>query len=165
MGRKAQRVDPATLPEALGAVEVSVPLTPSQTPSHLCPLRQLLSESLASTGGRPGRSEPTERKKIPITKSDWAALTHVAQVMRNTGIKTTPGQVAGALLHQSLHQLEPPQQRVELSPAELKAKADRLFAAAASAGISVQELEPVAVELLRRMSVHGHGLEQDVEES
>ena len=134
-------------------------------------LRSRLLSDIVSTGGRPGRREASLRK-IPLTDAEWAALDEVTQLLKHEGVSATPGQVAGLLLHQSLAEVLRRLDRVTPSPSvdatsakqmtteDLEETLESVFAAAASAKVHLDELRPVALELLRRMR-DSQGAESD----
>ena len=137
--------------DALGARKedgISVaPLAPLDLPA----LVALVRSELVSTGGRPGRREPVERKKIPLTEREWNKLNDISEQMRELGVNAAPGQVASMLLRYSLDSA-PRKYRVSDGQADdVEEMADRILAAAASAGVSLTGMRPVAVELLRQM--------------
>ncbi|MEZ0368262.1 MAG: hypothetical protein ACAI44_04160 [Candidatus Sericytochromatia bacterium] len=98
-------MSPQHVQEALGAAEAQAGIEPS-APLSLFALRQYLAQELQSTGGRPALAGAKERKKIPLPEAEWQKLEELAAVLLSLGVRTTPGQVASALLHQSLEQLE-----------------------------------------------------------
>jgi hypothetical protein len=67
-------------------------------------LRQALAERLRSTGGRPSLGV-SRRQKIPLDEADWELLCRIAELLSDEGMTPTPGQVAGELLHQRIHQV------------------------------------------------------------
>ena len=157
------RVDPADLARAIGAEEVtdtSAGLTGS--PFSMWAIRSRLLSDLVSTGGRPGRRDASLRK-IAVTDAEWAALDEIAGLLRSEGVSATPGQVAGLLLHQSLAEVlrrldsvtpsvgSDSRMTKELSNVDLKETLENVLAAAAKAQVHLEELGPVAMELLRRM--------------
>ncbi|MBI2839653.1 MAG: hypothetical protein HYX75_15180 [Acidobacteria bacterium] len=75
-------------------------------PISLLALAELLSQQLASTGGRPGLANAERRQKIPTLKGDWQRLKHIASQLQQRGVPCTPGQVAGILLHEDINWLE-----------------------------------------------------------
>ena len=87
------RVDPMELPRALGA-ERFASGNATGSPFSMLALRSRLISDIVSTGGRPARREASLRK-IPVTDAEWTALDEVAGLLRQQGVKATPGQVAG----------------------------------------------------------------------
>lgn len=104
-GKTFDRVDPEKLAAALGAEIVSKSAVKTQGPVSLFALRQYLLENLQSSGGRPGLESHARRQKIPLTDEIWLALTGLASILRADGISISPGQMASALIRQSLAQL------------------------------------------------------------
>jgi hypothetical protein len=155
------RVDPRELVQVLGAEEFATSST-AKSPFSIWALRSRLLSDVVSTGGRPGRRNASLRK-IPVTDAEWGALDGVATLLKQKGIATTPGQVAGVLLHQSLAEVL---RRLDsISPsadskgasafvitnADLEETLESVLAAAAKAKVHLDELRPVAMELLRQM--------------
>ena len=100
---KTRRIDPQALAEALGAeVVASAPELESATPATLVARSELL-HRLRSTGGRPGLEGATKRRQVTFTPEDWDELKRIADAIEEKeGVKTTPGQVASALVHRLL---------------------------------------------------------------
>lgn len=100
---KTRRIDPESLARALGAERVvSAPGLRGSTPATLAARAELL-HRLRSTGGRPALDGTTMRRQVSFTPEDWAELERIAEKLAETdGVKTTPGQVASALLHRAL---------------------------------------------------------------
>lgn len=98
-----RRVDPRKLAEALGAEIVgSAPELRGSTPAMLTARAELL-HRLRSTGGRPALQGATKRRQVSFRPEDWKELERIASALEEReGIKTTPGQVASALLHHAL---------------------------------------------------------------
>lgn len=150
-----ERIDPDRVEAALGAETAESTASGGSSPISFHALRERLLSELVSSGGRPGRREVVQRRKIPVTEVEWAKLREVAEMMKKAGVNAAPGQVAGVLLRQGIEQLE--RERKSPSKAEvqedaaLDAKVDRLMKAAASSGTCPPGLKPVARELLRRM--------------
>lgn len=97
---ETRRIDPEELAEALGAERVdSATAVRGSTPAMLVAREELL-RRLHSTGGRPGLKGTTLRRQVSFTQEDWEALERIAEKLAETdGVKTTPGQVASALVH------------------------------------------------------------------
>lgn len=156
-----QRVEPRDVASALGAEEV-VSGKGGGSPFSMAALRSRLLLDIVSTGGRPGRREASLRK-IAITDAEWTALDEISKLLKREGLNATPGQVAGLLLHQSLAEVlrrldsvNPPghidvSSAKELTNADLEETLESVLAAAAKAEVHLEELRPVALELLRRM--------------
>ena len=158
--------------ERIGAEEISRALgadADNKVPAHggspfaFWALRSRLLSDVVSTGGRPGRKEAVTRKKVPMTEAEWKLLDEITRILNMRGVKATAGQVAGILLNQSITEVLKRLDRVapatrsglgrtRLSDTELEEKVESILAAAASAESHLQELRPVALELLRRMS-------------
>ena len=159
--KRLESVDPNEMAEALGAEETGAVKVGGSAFSMLV-LRSRMLSDIVSTGGRPGRREASLRK-IPLTDAEWAALDEVTELLKHEGVNATPGQVAGLLLHQSLAEVLRRLDRVTPSPnldatsvqpmtnADLEETLESVIAAAASAKVHLDELRPVALELLRRM--------------
>ncbi len=156
------RVDPKELARALGAGQFASGNATS-SPFSMLALRSRLISDIVSTGGRPARREAALRK-IPVTDAEWTALDEVAGLLRQQGVKATPGQVAGLLVNQSLAEVLRRLDSVlpasgsvgtpapAVSNADLEETLENVLAAAAKAEVHLEELRPVAQELLRRMS-------------
>ena len=145
------------------------------SPFSIASIRSRLFTELVSTGGRRGRRDAFARTKIPLTSEEWEALDEIAALIRGHGVNATAGQVAGVILHQSMTQLLLQREREresslkekarakDVSEADLEETLDTLLAAAASATDYLEQLRPVAKELLRRMK-SGKGVESDDEQ-
>jgi hypothetical protein len=170
-----ERVESDEIEHALGATgDARTASLSAGSPFSLWALRSRLLTDVISTGGRPARKEAVARKKIPMTEAEWALLDEITRVLNRRGGKATPGQVAGILLHQSM--VEVLQRLDKVAPAtaadslsakrltnsELEERVDSILAAAASAEVHLEQLRPVALELLRRMR-SGEGAEADEE--
>jgi hypothetical protein len=102
-------------------------------------------------------------RKISMTDAEWAALGDVTRLLKRQGVNATPGQVAGLLLHQSLTEVLRRLEKVapggkgssqpqeHLTDMKLEETLESVLAAAASAEDHLEQLRPVALELLRRM--------------
>jgi hypothetical protein len=156
-------IEPSEISHSLGATADDKAISRVGSPFSLWALRSRLLSDLVSTGGRPGRKEAVARKKIPMTESEWALLDEITRVLNMRGVKASAGQVAGILLNQSMTEVLRRLDRVapttggsdsrqQLSETELEEKVETILAAAASAQVHLQQLRPVALELLRRMS-------------
>jgi hypothetical protein len=165
-----ERVDPKDAAFALGAEQFGSGGT-GGSPFSVLALRSRLLTELVSTGGRPGRREATARK-IPMTDAEWDALDEVTTLLKRDGVNATPGQVAGLLLHHSLTQvlrrleavtpLANRDSSTKLTNADLEETLENVLAAAASAEVHLEQLRPVAMELLQRMKA-GKGAEAEDE--
>lgn len=174
-GPTFERVEPDEIEQELGAKkDARTEGRHAGSPFSLWALRSRLLTDVISTGGRPGRKEAVARKKIPMTEAEWALLDEITRVINRRGGKATPGQIAGILLHQSMTEVLQRLDRVapakpadspsaqKLTNSELEEKVDSILAAAASAEVHLEQLRPVALELLRRMR-SGEGAEADEE--
>jgi hypothetical protein len=156
-----ERVDPRELAEALGAEEFATG-TAAKSPFSIWAVRSRLLSEIVSTGGRPARREASLRK-IPVTDAEWAALDGIATLLKEQGVNATPGQVAGVLLHHSLAEVlrrldsVTPSANSNAASAKIMTNADleetleSVLAAAAKAEVHLEQLRPVALELLRQM--------------
>ena len=145
-----EQVDFGPIAEGMGAEEVAGQILGSVNPVSFFALRERLQSELVSSGGRPGRRGPVQRRKVPVTDEEWLRLKKIAEIMRKTGVSAAPGQIAGILLRQRLEQLHPKQDApMPEETQDLESQVDRIMNAAASANIDVAGLRPVALELLR----------------
>lgn len=157
-GPTLDRVSPKELEEALGASRIEHARLSSGSPYSIAAIRRQLAQELASTGGRPSRKEAVIARRITLTQSEWAALDSVTEAIREEGTRATAGQVAGVLLHQSLVAVAEVNERlrvarsvVNISSSDFEQKVERILQAAAHAAKGLEELKPVAEELLTRM--------------
>lgn len=169
------RIDTQEIEEGLGFRVDPTLQAGHGSPFSLWTLRSRLMTDLVSTGGRPGRREAISRKKIPLTENEWRLLDEITALIKARGINATPGQVAGLLLSQSMAEVLLRLDRVtplrpvdkasakDLTDGELEETMEGILAAAASAEVHLEQLRPVALELLRRMQA-GKGAEADDEE-
>lgn len=155
-----ERVNPRDLAEALGAVESGTAVT-TKSPFSMWAVRSRLLSEIVSTGGRPARRDASVRK-IPVTDAEWSALDGIATLLKHDGVTATPGQVAGILLHHSLAEVLRRLDSVTpsadsntpskgMTNSDLEETLQSVLAAAAKAEVHLEELRPVALELLRRM--------------
>jgi len=165
------RIEPETIEHALNAKASSVRVGEAGSPFSLGAIRSRLLGELVSTGGRRGRKEAFSLKKIPLTEREWKILDEITALVKSRGVNATPGQVAGILLHQSMTEVLLRLDRVtpserggntispsKLTDGELEETLETILAAAASAEVYLEQLRPVAKELLRRMR-EGKGTE------
>lgn len=127
---------------------------------------------LVSSGGRPARSKTSVAARVSLTEYELRMLDEVTQLVRAKGVRTTRGQVAGILLHdaisevlrsaRSAHQITGRTHHGH-SNEPLEDKVERILAAAASAKKDLEDLRPIAEDLLSRMRA-GRGLEDDADE-
>ena len=163
-GRTYERIGADEISQSLSAKADDKVLGSRGSPFSFWTLRSRLLSDVVSTGGRPGRKEAVTRKKIPMTETEWGLLDEITRVLNLRGVKATAGQVAGILLNQSMTEVLKRLDRVapaknvrsasvqRLSDGELEEKVETILAAAASAEVHLQQLRPVALELLRRMA-------------
>lgn len=155
-----ERVDPRELVEALGAEEFATSGA-AKSPFSMWAVRSRLLSEIVSTGGRPARREAS-LKKIAVTDAEWAALDGIAMLLRRQGVNASAGQVAGVLLHQSLAEVmrrldsiapsaDSETSATVMTNADLEETLESVLAAAAKAKVHLEELRPVALELLRQM--------------
>jgi len=158
-----ERIGTEEISRALGADAGNKVPAHGGSPFAFWALRSRLLSDVVSTGGRPGRKEAVTRKKVPMTEAEWKLLDEITRILNMRGVKATAGQVAGILLNQSITEVLKRLDRVapatragsgpaRLSDTELEERVESILAAAASAESHLQELRPVALELLRRMS-------------
>jgi hypothetical protein len=165
-----EKVDSREIESTLGANVQGFSVHRKGSPFAIAALRGSLFSELVSTGGRPGRREATETKKVPLTEFEWRTLDTITELIRGCGTKATSSQVAGLLLKKSmaevmlqLEKVSPPSrldaQMLQKIPDNVLAKrVEEILAAAASAEVHLESLRPVAEELLRRMR-SGKGVE------
>lgn len=156
-----ERVDPRELGSVMGAEEFAIG-SAARSPFSLWALRSRLLSEVVSTGGRPARRAAALRK-IPVTDAEWTALDGIVSLLKQEGVNATTGQVAGVLLHQSLAQVLRRLESVTpattpaadaskvMTNADLEDTLETVLAAAAKAKVHLDELRPVALELLRQM--------------
>ena len=170
MGRMAER---KSLPfTKTPRVDDRLPATSKQTdfgPSFgglitVAAVCDVLQADLRSTGGRPARAEAIYSRRIPMTEKESASLGSITTMVRAQGVNATASQVAGVLLKVAMESVLT---SAKVSPVkrgssitELRATVERVLAAAASAKQNLEELRPVADELLRKMK-SGKGIEND----
>jgi hypothetical protein len=166
-----ERLSAEEVERGLGAVSGPLKHQSGGSPFSITALRMRLATDVVSRGGRPSRKEAVAVKKIPVTAAEWELLGEITKAIREDGVKVTASQVAGVLLHQSLSQVS---SRVaqqlskdssggeHLSKSEVEEKVEKILQAAASAKQQLEQLRPVAEELLRRMKA-GKGLESDTD--
>ena len=99
------RVDPLMVARALGA-EVVGTLPKGRNPVAFHTLRYDLARRLVSTGGRPSLEGVDRRQKIPVSDDDWKRLCRLAARLANATQRPAPAQVASALLHIALANLD-----------------------------------------------------------
>ncbi len=160
-GATLERVTTREIEDALGAEAYGGGVS-GGSPFSVWALRSRLMSELVSTGGRPGRSDASPRK-VSMTDAEWSALDKVTDLLKRQGVSATPGQVAGLLLHQSLAEvLKRLEDEAPAKTAESRSSArrtvnsiedtlDNVLAAVANAQVHLEQLRPVALELLKRM--------------
>jgi hypothetical protein len=104
-GQAQPLVDPSLIAEALGADEIGNVLD-SGNPLSFAALRHELAQRLLSTGGRPALKDTDRRQKIPLSDDDWTRLCELAQRVSDLDARPAPAQVASALLHLALANLD-----------------------------------------------------------
>ncbi len=109
VGPTLPRVEADDVAAALGGEILQETVPGGGSPPALFALRQYLLERVRSGGGRPALVGATRRQKIPLSDAEWARLEAIAGAMSRAGVRATPGQVAGALLHQTLEQITDPE--------------------------------------------------------
>ena len=80
-----QRIEPHELEQHLGARAQEVRSPRKGSPFAISAMRSFLLEELVSTGGRPGRREATETKKVPLTEFEWSTLDKITELIRGGG--------------------------------------------------------------------------------
>ena len=106
-----------TIRDALDAEEVGAVFTTGGVPS-LAALRQELFRRLVSTGGRPALEGTARRQKVPLSDADWERLCELAQRLADGGPRPAPAQVASALLHLALENLDVAESSLRGQPIE-----------------------------------------------
>jgi len=159
-GTKLGKINPDQIKKGLEANVAVTELSYNADPINLLALRDRLLTELVSTGGRPSRGSARTRRKISITDGEWAKLVRLSQLMNRLGVKAAPGQVAGALLGYELEQLQLDFGLKAICESDkedqlLNEEVNYLLCVAAEGDAqSLQPLEPIAKELLRRMKVN-----------
>lgn len=107
-GPGRRRVDPKAVAEALGAEKVGTGVDARQGPVSLFALRRFLVSRLRSSGGRPALTGTTGRRsKIALLAGDWEKLEKIAEYYKEKEkINVTPGQVASALIHTNISEID-----------------------------------------------------------
>ena len=105
-GKPAPRVEIDDVASALGAIPVSNGTVSKGSPINFFVLRREMIARMESTGGRPSLSGATRRQKVSLQESEWQCLVHIADELKLSGLKVTPGQVAGMLLRQVLEHIQ-----------------------------------------------------------
>lgn len=91
--------------KALGAQAAGPTRSAGGSPLSLFQVRQELMRRLHSGGGRPSLSGTWERKKIPLSDSQWRELEQIASEVASPGFSPWAGQIASVLLTLSLRSL------------------------------------------------------------
>jgi hypothetical protein len=120
VGSAAQRIDPATVADALGAEDMGTTLRQEGSPVSSFQVRAELLDRLRSRGGRPALEGATRRVKVPLTEAQWQELEDLAASFTDLGFLPSAGQVAGVLLGLSLPLAKSEAHRVK---SELRARA------------------------------------------
>lgn len=105
IGPTETKVDPAVVAAALEA-EASGAVATGTAPPAFVALRQEIATRLTSTGGRPRLEGAVRRQKIPLSEADWERLLELSDRIATGDVRPSPGQVASALLHSSLANLD-----------------------------------------------------------
>ncbi len=107
-GPARRRVHSKALAETLGAEKVGTRVHARQGPVSLFALRRFLVDRLRSSGGRPALTGTTGRRsKIALLAGDWEKLEKIAEYYREKErINVTPGQVASALIHTNISEID-----------------------------------------------------------
>jgi hypothetical protein len=151
-----ERVSASEMADALDAFAVG-PTAKRGSPHSIHALQRRVSAELMSTGGRPARKGATVVRRVPLTRAESLTLSQVTRLIRRQGVNATPGQVAAALLHQSLNEVgkaaeKPRESAAARAPDDvLEQKLEQVLAAAASARRDLEELGPIAKDLLAKM--------------
>lgn len=100
---KHPKISHEEVAEIFGAEPCGVRVT-GNNPITLAAVRDFLHRKLRSSGGRPAiEGIEQKRNKIPMVKGDWERLSQMAAKLSQQGtIKTTPGQLVAAIIHQFL---------------------------------------------------------------
>ncbi|MFQ6084337.1 MAG: hypothetical protein ACE5WD_13400 [Candidatus Aminicenantia bacterium] len=108
IGQTQRKVDAKIIAKSLGAEKVKVKIDTKQGPISLFSLRQFLISRLRSSGGRPALVGTTEkRNKIPLFNEDWDKLKVIAKYYKEKeGINVSPSQIASALLHIEISEID-----------------------------------------------------------
>jgi len=149
-------IDISTKPLIVSGSEVAKALgaepTGHQMPVHTPPDAQLslfeaIANEVVSSGGRPGRKGDTERKKIPLTKEEWAQLQALADDCNEYGVSVSPAQLGGLLVREGLRAYQASHNHLEV---------DELMAAAAG-GEALDRLRPIADAVVEELKNRKRG--------
>jgi hypothetical protein len=102
LSKTLPQVDPSKVTEALRAEPVGSTLGVGGSPLSLFQVRQELMRRLHSNGGRPSLSGTSDRKKIPLSHSQWHELEEIASEVASPGFSPSAGQIASVLVALSL---------------------------------------------------------------
>jgi hypothetical protein len=165
------QVSPIELEQGLSPIDEVARNVGGGSPYTVAALRSRLAAELTSTGGRPTRREAAIARRIPLTSTEWNTLEEITRAIREQGMGVTSGQVAGVLLNQAMSEVLTRISRTKKSEQKSarRLSQDRGFedslefvlAAAASAEDQLEQLVPIARELLLRVRSGKPGVEQD----
>lgn len=103
-GNTEPRIEPDVFAAAIGAKRIGASVHGGSPVSRIA-MRQELARLLRSTGGRPGLEGSLRRQKIPLSDDEWVQLEYLSEVLGDSGIKATAGQVARVLLRLALQRV------------------------------------------------------------
>ena len=103
-GATEPRIDPDVFAAAIGAQRIGASAA-GGSPVSRAAVRQELARLLRSTGGRPGLEGSLRRQKIPLSDDEWVQLEYLSEVLEDSGIRATAGQVARVLLRLALQRV------------------------------------------------------------
>lgn len=101
-----ESVDSIYVAESLGAELLEAVKDSSGSPFTIKAVKQELLLRLRSSGGRPGLMGATRRQKIPLSEDEWQKLQKLSDELARANVNTTPGQIAGIIIHCALKNLE-----------------------------------------------------------
>ena len=91
---------PDVFTAAIGATRIGAS-SMGGSPVSRTAVRQELARLLRSTGGRPGLEGSLRRQKIPLSGDEWVQLEYLSEVLEDSGITASAGQVARVLWRSS----------------------------------------------------------------
>ena len=104
--RPSRGIDPKSVGDVLDAEQLGADVGFGGVHPALSSLRRDVLAALRSSGGRPGLEGAVRRQKIPMMDADWYELERVANSFQASGVKASPGQIAGKLLHDAISVLK-----------------------------------------------------------
>ncbi len=106
-GTTQRTVSAKFVAKAIGAEDTGIKIDTKRGPISLFTLRQVISEKLHSTGGRPKlRGARKVRSKISFIDEDWEKLEEFSKYYKEEeGIKVTSSQIASALIHAEISKI------------------------------------------------------------